>query len=160
CQNVTVQLNASGTGSITAAQVNSGSTDNCGISSLSVNPSTFTCASVNPSGTTADLLISEYVEGSGSNKYIEVYNGTGASVNLSGYQLRLYANGAAIGSPTNNVTLSGTLASGQTIVYRNTSATIYGGASTVNAAVNYNGDDAVALWKVSTNQPVDIFGVI
>ncbi len=46
CQNVTVQLGAGGTASVTAAQVNNGSSDNCGIASLSVSPSSFTCANV------------------------------------------------------------------------------------------------------------------
>ena len=45
-QPVTVQLNAAGTGSITAAQVNNGSTDACGIASISVSPDTFTCANL------------------------------------------------------------------------------------------------------------------
>ena len=117
---------------------------------VSTSPFTATLAS--------DLIISEYIEGSASNKYIEVFNGTGAAVNLSDYRLRLYANGAT--SPTNDVLLSGTLANNSTIVYRNTSATLYGGTSTVNAAVNFNGDDAVALYKISTSSFVDIFGRI
>jgi uncharacterized repeat protein (TIGR01451 family) len=45
CQNITVAL-VNGAASITAAQVDNGSTDNCGISSLSVNPSTFDCTDV------------------------------------------------------------------------------------------------------------------
>ena len=46
CQNTTVQLSASGTGSITASDINNGSSDNCGLSSVSVTPSSFTCANV------------------------------------------------------------------------------------------------------------------
>ncbi|MGV3460931.1 MAG: T9SS sorting signal type C domain-containing protein [Flavobacterium sp.] len=107
---------------------------------------------------TTDLLISEYVEGSSSNKYIEIFNGTGASVNLSDYRLQLYANGAS--SPTNNIQLSGTLANGSTIVYKNSSATAYGGTATNNSAVNFSGDDAVAIYKISTSSFVDIFGKI
>jgi hypothetical protein len=45
-QNVTVQLNASGNASVTAAQVNNGSNDNCSIASIAVAPNTFTCANV------------------------------------------------------------------------------------------------------------------
>ena len=45
-QSVIVQLNASGTASVTAAQVNNGSTDNCSIATIVVNPSTFTSANV------------------------------------------------------------------------------------------------------------------
>jgi hypothetical protein len=46
CQNITQYLNAAGTASITASQINNGSSDACGIASLSVSPSTFTCANV------------------------------------------------------------------------------------------------------------------
>ena len=105
-----------------------------------------------------DLIISEYVEGSSNNKYIEVYNGTASSINLTNYQLQLFANGAA--AATTTVTLSGSLASGATIVYKNSGATIYGGAATVNTAVAFNGDDAIALFKISTSSFVDIVGNI
>ncbi|WP_313804754.1 lamin tail domain-containing protein [Flavobacterium sp.] len=107
-------------------------------------------------GQATDLFISEYVEGSGNEKYIEIYNGTGVSVNLSDYRLRLYANGA--GAPTNDVLLAGTLADGQVIVYKNSGSTLFAGIN--NAAVNFNGDDALALFKISTNANVDIFGRI
>jgi hypothetical protein len=43
-QNVTVQLDATGNASVTAAQVNNGSADACGIATVTVSPSTFTCA--------------------------------------------------------------------------------------------------------------------
>ncbi|NOR29062.1 MAG: hypothetical protein GQ540_11100, partial [Lutibacter sp.] len=45
-QNVTVQLDASGNGSTTATAVNNGSSDACGVASLSVSPSAFTCANI------------------------------------------------------------------------------------------------------------------
>lgn len=105
----------------------------------------------------ADLFISEYVEGSGNNKYIEIFNGTGASVDLSKYRLRLYSNG--VSTTTIDTLLGGTLANNSVVVYKNSSATIYGGG-TNNAAVNFNGNDAVALYKISTNSNVDIFGRI
>ncbi len=109
-------------------------------------------------GCATDLIISEYVEGSSNNKYIEIYNGTGSSVDLSDYRLRLFANGAS--TATNDVLLSGTLADGATKVYKNSSAAIYGGTADDNAACNFNGDDAIALYKISTTSYVDIFGCI
>lgn len=45
CKNATVALSG-GTASITAADVNNGSTDNCGIKSLSVSKTSFTCANI------------------------------------------------------------------------------------------------------------------
>jgi hypothetical protein len=49
CQNITVSLNGSGTASITAAQLNNGSTDNCisqGALTLSASATSFTCSNV------------------------------------------------------------------------------------------------------------------
>ncbi|TDE42476.1 gliding motility-associated C-terminal domain-containing protein [Flavobacterium rhamnosiphilum] len=45
-KNIPVQLDASGNASITAAQINNGSTDNCGIASISLSKLTFSCANV------------------------------------------------------------------------------------------------------------------
>ena len=66
----------------------------------------------------ADLIISEYIVGVlGTNKAIELYNGTGKTVDLSEYSLELYSNGAATASQT--LKLSGTLQNGQTYVIYN-----------------------------------------
>ena len=40
-----------------------------------------------------DLFFSEYAEGSSNNKYLEIYNGTGADVDLSNYSLSSCSNG-------------------------------------------------------------------
>ncbi len=109
-------------------------------------------------GQATDLFFSEYVEGSSSNKYLEIYNGTGSDVDLSDYEIRLYANGSSSATTTN--TLSGTLTNGSTIVYRNSGATIYSGSATILGAVNFNGDDAVELYKISTTSSIDIIGNI
>src|SRR5690606_32704155 len=58
-------------------------------------------------GAATDLFISEYVEGSSFNKGIELYNGTGAAVDLSNYSLLKQTNGA--GDYGSELTLSGTL---------------------------------------------------
>lgn len=105
-----------------------------------------------------ELFFSEYVEGSSNNKYIEVYNPTSSAVDLSNYELRLYTNGAATPSTTN--TLSGMLPAGEVIVYSNSGATVYEGATTDASAVNFNGDDAMALYNTSTGMFADIFGQI
>ncbi|MAB40018.1 MAG: hypothetical protein CL528_08280 [Aequorivita sp.] len=52
CQNIIVQLDASGNASIIPSDVDGGSTDNCGIASLSVSPSIFTCANVGANNVT------------------------------------------------------------------------------------------------------------
>ncbi|MDF7813550.1 HYR domain-containing protein [Hymenobacter sp. YC55] len=44
----TVQLDGQGQASLSAAAINNGSSDNCGISSMTVSPSSFTCAQLGP----------------------------------------------------------------------------------------------------------------
>jgi len=54
-KNITIQLDANGNASFTAAQVNNGSTDNCTASNLlqlSVTPNTFSCSEVGPNTVT------------------------------------------------------------------------------------------------------------
>lgn len=96
-----------------------------------------------------DLFISEYVEGSSSNKAIEIYNGTGVPVDLSNYSLRKQSNGS--GSYTGNLALSGTLNNGETYIIANSSAssTILDLADLTsgNSPMDFNGNDAVALFK-------------
>jgi len=95
-----------------------------------------------------DLFISEYVEGTSYNKAIEIYNGTGATVDLSVYSLKKQTNGA--GAYSSEQVLSGTLANKAVYVLANTSsnATILGLATaTNNTTTSFNGNDAVALFK-------------
>jgi hypothetical protein len=56
-QNITVQLNSLGAASITAAQVNNGSTDICGIATLAVSPNTFNCS--NTGNNTVTLTVTD-----------------------------------------------------------------------------------------------------
>ncbi len=118
---------------------------------ISTSP-TFTISN----GFMSDLIISEYVEGSSNNKYIEIFNGTGNDVDLSNYELNVYANGSTSAGTTS--TLSGTLLSGSTIVYKNSGATIYAGASSSLSATNFNGNDVITLSKMGNN--IDVVGVI
>lgn len=46
CQNITVQLDALGNATITASQIDNGSSDACGIASVSVNQTTFDCSHI------------------------------------------------------------------------------------------------------------------
>ena len=46
CQNITVQLDASGMAAITGSDIDGGSTDNCGIVSYTASPNTFDCTNV------------------------------------------------------------------------------------------------------------------
>ncbi|MBO6943832.1 MAG: HYR domain-containing protein, partial [Psychroserpens sp.] len=44
CQNVTIQLDGSGNATITPSDINNGSSDNCGIASISASQTAFTCS--------------------------------------------------------------------------------------------------------------------
>ncbi|GGC78534.1 hypothetical protein GCM10011508_02490 [Flavobacterium lutivivi] len=105
-----------------------------------------------------NLIISEYGEGStGNKKYIEIFNGTGSTVDLSQYNLKRATNGG--GWPTTGtaiLNLSGTLANGQTYVVANNSTDVIGANLYNSGIANWNGDDAVGLFNGSTL--VDVFG--
>src|SRR5690606_15961256 len=96
-----------------------------------------------------DLIISEYVEGSSNNKAIELYNGTGGTIDLSNYSLRKQSNGA--GTYGGDYPLSGMLSNGDTYVIVHTSANntlkAYADALRCSAPIDFNGNDAVALFN-------------
>ena len=123
--------------------------------------------SVTQAGAAADfaetLFFSEYIEGSGTyNKGLEIYNGTGAPVDLSDYQVEIYVNGS--NSSTAQV-LSGILQHGEVAVLQRGDGAnaIYTGEALTflsTEVCNFNGNDALALRKISTNQHIDIIGHI
>ena len=110
------------------------------------------------SAATTELFISEYIEGSSFNKAVEIFNGTGASVDLSQYSIECYSNGAT--SPTASTALSGTLSDGDVFVIAHASAdqAILDVADMTSSVINFNGDDAFALRKGTAY--VDVIGQI
>jgi hypothetical protein len=111
-----------------------------------------------------DLFFSEYMEGSSSNKYVEIYNGTGEAVSLEDYQLKLFSNGAA--TATSTLDLTGTLPNDEVLIIYNGSvnATILGIINAhgykilSNALANFNGDDGVGLYVNGTL--IDQIGIV
>ena len=104
------------------------------------------------------LILSEYVEGSESNKAIELYNPTSSVINLSGYAVSFFFNGAA--TPGATILLNGSLQPGGTCVlcHSNASGNVTGNANQTTGLVNFNGNDAVAL--LFNGSIVDCFGRI
>jgi len=107
-----------------------------------------------------ELLFSEYIEGSSNNKALEIYNGTGASINLAtgAYNLQMFFNGSSSVGLTINLT--GTVAAGDVFVLAQSSAnaTILAQADQTNGSGWFNGDDAVVLRKGTT--VIDVIGQI
>jgi hypothetical protein len=107
-----------------------------------------------------ELFFSEYGEGGSNNKWLEIYNGTGAAIDLSAYSVELYSNGAS--TATNTLTFApGTmLADGDVyVIYNSSSAAAIIAEGDVSSNVTFfNGDDAVALLKGTT--VIDVIGVI
>lgn len=109
----------------------------------------------------AQLLISEYLEGSSNNKAVELSNLGATPVDLSQYRLALYANGKPLtDTPTNSLTLQGTLAPGASLVLANPSANaeILAKANQTSGNLVFNGDDALVLYRGS--EIVDSFGQV
>jgi uncharacterized protein len=107
-----------------------------------------------------DLFISEYVEGSSTNKAIELYNGTSGAINLAtgGYGIDMYFNGAAASGLS--IPLAGTILAGDVFVLCQSTANagILAVCDQQNGSSWYNGDDAVVLKKGST--VLDVLGQI
>ncbi|NME66631.1 DUF5689 domain-containing protein [Flammeovirga aprica] len=108
----------------------------------------------------SDLIFSEYVEGSSNNKYLEIFNGTGADVDLSEYSIKIMSNANLEWGTT--TTLEGTLPNGATFVIAHNQAVLElpAGVSVFESgnAVNFNGDDRVAIFKGDTE--IDRIGFI
>ena len=72
-----------------------------------------------PMMASADVMITEYVEGSSNNKAIELYNSGDTAIDLAGYKLVRYKDGATVASDM--VALGGqTIAAKSTKVILNT----------------------------------------
>jgi predicted extracellular nuclease len=110
--------------------------------------------------TPTELFFSEYIEGSSNNKALEIYNGTGAAVNLAaqGYSVQMFSNGSATAGLTINLT--GTVAHGDVYVLAHGSANvaILAQADQTNSAGWFNGNDAVVLRRGTT--VLDVIGQI
>ncbi len=105
----------------------------------------------------SDLFISEVLDwDGGTNKAVEIYNGTGATVNLLAYSIQTNSNA--------NITWTSTTAfpdvdllPGETFVLANVVEPALVELRDFISTVNFNGNDAVGLFKDGVL--IDIFGV-
>ena len=126
------------------------------------NTSDVTSGTVKAGTVDADLLISEYVEGSSSNKYLEIYNAGTSNADLSKYHIKLYVNGHSTADSKSRLdSASGatTLASGALLVFSTSTASLTlpnGVVAHATSVCNFNGNDAITLDKEGV--VIDVFG--
>jgi hypothetical protein len=112
----------------------------------------------------SDLFFSEYIEGSGVNKALEIYNPTSSDIALDNYYILMIRDGGT-SSTVDSFGLAGQLTSNNVYVIGHS-----GAASTdlksqsdtlINGGVlNFNGDDCVYLINRVSGDTADVFGTI
>ncbi len=124
----------------------------------------------------SELFISEYIEGSGNDKAIEIYNPTGSAIDLTGYRLERFSNGEATSAAGGVLNLSGSIGAYSTFVIVNgvgVTSTATGSSPAASPALQamadlldvpypaptfMNGNDAIALFNGATM--IDLMGKI
>jgi hypothetical protein len=164
CQNVTVQLDASGNATLAASAVDNGTTDNCDPApSLSLDITSFDCSNL-PAPPAVKLVITGVADGplsGGTPKFVELYALANIS-DLSEYGVSSANNGAGT-TVTPEFTFPPVSVTAGTFIYVASEAPnflAYMGfaADYVNAAANINGDDAIELYH--NGSVVDVFGEV
>ncbi|OTG69648.1 nuclease [Acinetobacter sp. ANC 4218] len=103
----------------------------------------------------AQLMFSQYIDGSSNRKGLEIYNPDGSTVNLADYEIQQFSNGSTTKSAA--FPLQGTLASKtKYVIGRSELQTEIGSKVDQVAGLSFNGDDALVLLYKGT--PIDRFG--
>jgi endonuclease I/chitodextrinase len=133
---------------------------------ISAQSAAITATTTNGSNNIVELFFSEYAEGGGNNKALEIANITENVIDLSGYSIKKQSNGA--GAWINELPLSGSIAVNDVFVlihFQATNDILLGEADLVapqgsnyGAPINFNGNDPVGLFK--NGVLIDIIGVL
>jgi len=105
-----------------------------------------------------EIFFSEYIEGSGNNKALEIANYTNSTVQLANYTLRLGSNGNSFGSDV-SFPSGASIAAGDVYVIVNSGLSLGCESEadyTNNTITGFNGNDAIGLFKNGTL--IDIIG--
>lgn len=135
------------------AQITLTVTDGGGLTATSVFQILVTGGGAQP----GRLIISQYYEGASNDKWLELTNVGGQSLDLASPQiyLALFSNAAADSpsgvAPNSTQTLAGSLAPGASILFKNSSAALPAyAAGTATSVCQFNGDDLVILTTSTT----------
>ena len=110
--------------------------------------------------TSGKVFISEYVEGGGNNKAIEIYNGTDKTILMSDYKLLRYSNGKTSGA---NINLDDVYVNANevfVIVNSSANSDFTARANQLTGSISHNGDDAYSLVLKANEEVLDVFGQI
>lgn len=103
----------------------------------------------------AQLMFSQYIDGTSNRKGLEIYNPDASAVNLSDYEIQQFSNGST--SKSFSVTLQGSLSSqAKFVIGRSELQAEIGNKVNQVAGLSFNGDDALVL--LYKGMPVDRFG--
>lgn len=120
------------------------------------------CQTTSESGTGSenDLFFSEYIEGSGTNKALEIANFTGETVDLSNYTIKLSYNGNPGWSSAFSFQSNAQIPNEDVYVIRNGGSTICTAVADYanNSMTGFNGNDAIGLFK--NDVLIDIIGTL
>ncbi len=122
-------------------------------SSVSICEST-----LNTNSNTNELFFSEYIEGSGTNKALEIYNPLTSSIPLSSYSIKLSANGSGVWNTTYNFPSNSSIDTNNVYVIQNTGSTLCTNQTdNLNTPItSFNGNDVLGLFK--NDILIDIIG--
>lgn len=111
-------------------------------------------------GCSDDLFFSEYIEGSSSNKALEIYNPMDTMVDLTNYVIYRFNNGSL--TATDSLFPQGSIASDSVFVIGNPSGNpaIMAQTDTTHTITFYNGDDALLLINMTTGDTLDAIGEV
>ena len=103
----------------------------------------------------SDLFFGQYVEGTGNNKALQIYNPTAVAIDLSVYSIVESVNG---GASTSSYNLSGTIAPQGVYVIANPNAAagILSIANATSPFISFDGTDALALLHLTDT--IDVIG--
>ncbi|OUR94317.1 hypothetical protein A9Q87_01330 [Flavobacteriales bacterium 34_180_T64] len=140
CAELNLYLSDAANFTITEDQITSFIGDNCDVYTATLSQEDFSCADVG--GDLSNLIISEYLDGAGFDNAIEIYNGTGVTIDLSEYTLEIFYDGGG----STEIDLGGSVADGIPAVFAHTlSNPTLQGISNNTFGLDFDGNDAIEL---------------